>query len=263
MSSLFRSEAVEHVTRRLSGEVLIGAPLSVRALSAGLAAVVFCALIFVSLGTYARKETASGWLVPVGGLVEVTTPSGGRVTALGAPEGGALVPGTVLATIAAPDQSAGAGTRVASPVAGRLAMAMAKPDQVLRPGAVVGVVIPSNTKLEAELYLPSRAAGSVRPGQAVTLHYQAFPYQKFGAGDGIVRTVSLVAAAPSDISNPAMRFQEPMYRARVELGRDFIMTYGKKTPLLPGMLINADVVIDRRSLLEWVLDPLYAVGRRQ
>jgi membrane fusion protein len=28
------------------------------------------------------------------------------------------------------------------------------------------------------------------------------------------------------------------------------------------MLVTADVVIDRRSLLEWLLDPLYAVGRR-
>ena len=25
---------------------------------------------------------------------------------------------------------------------------------------------------------------------------------------------------------------------------------------------SADVVIDRRSLLEWLLDPLYAAGRR-
>jgi membrane fusion protein len=28
------------------------------------------------------------------------------------------------------------------------------------------------------------------------------------------------------------------------------------------MLLTADVVVDRRSLLQWLLDPLYAAGRR-
>jgi len=28
------------------------------------------------------------------------------------------------------------------------------------------------------------------------------------------------------------------------------------------MLLSADIVFDRRSLLEWLFDPLYAVARR-
>jgi hypothetical protein len=38
--------------------------------------------------------------------------------------------------------------------------------------------------------------------------------------------------------------------------------HGQAVPLQPGMLVNADVVFDRRTLLQWLLDPLYAAGRR-
>ena len=30
----------------------------------------------------------------------------------------------------------------------------------------------------------------------------------------------------------------------------------------PGMLVSAEIVFDRRNLLEWLFDPIYAVGRR-
>ena len=56
--------------------------------------------------------------------------------------------------------------------------------------------------------------------------------------------------------------QEPVFRVRVRLAKDTIMAYGQDLPLQPGLLLSADVIIDRRSLIEWLLDPLYAVGRR-
>ncbi len=38
--------------------------------------------------------------------------------------------------------------------------------------------------------------------------------------------------------------------------------YGDAIPLQPGMLLAADIVFDRRSLIEWLFDPIYAVARR-
>jgi len=35
--------------------------------------------------------------------------------------------------------------------------------------------------------------------------------------------------------------------------------YGKPVALQPGMQLEADVLIENRKLIEWVLDPLYTL----
>ena len=92
--------------------------------------------------------------------------------------------------------------------------------------------------------------------------YQAFPYQTFGAARGSVRSISRTVLAPSELAIPGLTVQEPVFRVRVALDRQFVSAYGEKVPLQPGMLLTADVITDRRNLLQWLLDPLYAVGRR-
>jgi len=74
--------------------------------------------------------------------------------------------------------------------------------------------------------------------------------------------VSRTVLAPAEVAIPGLQIQEPVFRVRVKMKRDSVSAYGQTVPLQPGMLLTADVVIDRRSLLEWLLDPLYAAGRR-
>jgi membrane fusion protein len=151
---------------------------------------------------------------------------------------------------------------VVATVPGRVAALPVEAGQTVTAGAAVAVLTPGDSALVAELYAPSRAAGFVREGQTVRLMYQAFPHQKFGAGEGVVTTVSRTVLAPSEVAIPGLQVQEPVFRIRVKLARESVAAYGEALPLQPGMLLSADVVIDRRSLLEWLLDPLYAVGRR-
>lgn len=151
---------------------------------------------------------------------------------------------------------------VVATVAGRVAALPVVAGQTVTPGAVVAVLTAGDSVLEAELYAPSRAAGFVREGQEVRLLYQAFPHQKFGTGEGVVTSVSRTVLAPAEVAIPGLQVQEPVFRVRVELAKDSVAAYGENLPLQPGMLVSADVVIDRRSLLEWLLDPLYAAGRR-
>jgi len=152
---------------------------------------------------------------------------------------------------------------VAATVSGRVAALPVEVGQAVAPGAVVAVMTAGNAALEAELYAPSRAAGFVREGQTVRLMYQAFPHQKFGTGSGVVTSVSRTVLAPAEVAIPGLQMQEPVFRVRVKLDRQEVSAYGEDLALQPGMLLSADVIIDRRSLLEWLLDPLYAVGRRQ
>ncbi|WP_322015530.1 HlyD family secretion protein [Paraburkholderia sp. J12] len=126
-------------------------------------------------------------------------------------------------------------------------------------------IVPKDAVLRAELYAPSRAIGFVRPGQNVLLRFQAYPYQKFGHQTGIVESVSRTALTPEEISEVGMSLagmsdREPRYRIIVRLPAQTIRAYGAQQPLQAGMLIDADILQEKRRLYEWVLEPLYSLS---
>jgi membrane fusion protein len=151
---------------------------------------------------------------------------------------------------------------IVAPMTGRIAALPVASGQPISSGATLAVITPVSSKLEAELLTPSRAVGFIAPGQEVQLQLQAFPYQRFGVVRGTIKTVSSTVLGPSEISIPGLKIEEPVFRVRVTLPREAVEAYGKSYALQPGMLLSADIVFDRRSLLQWLFDPLYAVGRR-
>lgn len=74
--------------------------------------------------------------------------------------------------------------------------------------------------------------------------------------------MSSTVLGPSDITVTGLDIHEPVFRVRAALSRQGIEAYGETVPLQPGMLLSADIVFDRRTLVQWLLDPLYAAGRR-
>jgi membrane fusion protein len=123
-------------------------------------------------------------------------------------------------------------------------------------------IIPGGAVLQAHLYAPSRAIGFIRPADHVLLRYQAFPYQKFGHARGIVASVSRTALSASEIAGVptvAAGTGEPLYRITVILARQTITAYGNPQPLQAGMLVDADILQEKRKLYEWVLEPLYSL----
>jgi membrane fusion protein len=119
-------------------------------------------------------------------------------------------------------------------------------------------IVPNDSILQAELFVPARAIGFVQPGQKVRILYEAFPYQQFGTYGGRVDEVSQTILTKSDNSGP-IELKEPAYRVKVALDRPDIDAYGKKIPLEPDMLLRADIILEKRSLMRWFLDPLLSV----
>jgi membrane fusion protein len=137
-------------------------------------------------------------------------------------------------------------------------------------------IVPTDEKLEAQLYSPSRAIGFVHPGQRVLLRYQSYPFQRFGHYEGRVESVSRSAVSPAELppqlaglpaliagtAGGAANAAEPVYSITVSLARQTVAAYGQPAQLQAGMLLEADVVLERRRLIEWVFDPLYAAAGR-
>ncbi|WP_439375361.1 HlyD family efflux transporter periplasmic adaptor subunit [Bradyrhizobium sp. DASA03120] len=144
---------------------------------------------------------------------------------------------------------------IKAPTSGRVSTLQATVGQVADPRQMQLEIIPLEAQLQAQLFFPTRAFGFVRPGQPVRLLYDAFPYQKFGAYGGSVTEVSHAVLTPNETTGP-ITLKEPAYRVTVALDRPDIDAYGRKMPLQPDMLLRADVILEQRSLIRWLLDPV-------
>jgi membrane fusion protein len=157
---------------------------------------------------------------------------------------------------------------ISAPQDGIVTAIQVEPGGNARPNVPLMSVVPTNSVLQAQLFSPSRAIGFVRPGQHVLLRYQAFPYQKFGLYEGVVASVSRSAVGPSELAPQLAGLtslygaNEPVFRITVDLAQQTATAYGEAVPLQPGMQLEGDVMIEKRRLIQWVFDPLYALTGR-
>jgi membrane fusion protein len=147
---------------------------------------------------------------------------------------------------------------IRAPITGRVSALQASPGKLAEPDQLQLEIIPAST-LKAELLVPSRSIGFVRVGQPVGIRFDAFPYQNFGRYKGTITEISHNILTRSDVSPGLITLEEPVYRVTAALERQDISAYGKSMPLQAGMLLKADVILDKRSLMQWVLDPLLSI----
>ena len=151
---------------------------------------------------------------------------------------------------------------VTAPVAGVIAAQLVRPGQAVQAGQPLLSLLPGQGTLQAHLLAPSRAVGFIEPGDKVMLRYQAYPYQKFGHHTGRVASISRSALTRSELQALSSVYQgdEPVYRITVDLPRQYITAYGRHENLKPGMLLDADIMGEKRRLIEWLVEPLYSVA---
>lgn len=122
-------------------------------------------------------------------------------------------------------------------------------------------IISPNSPLQAVLLAPSRAIGFVEIGQSIKTKFDSFPYQKFGSHEAKISVISEAPILPSDITGP-VQTSEPVYLIYAELSQTNIPAYGQSREIQPSMRLNADIILERRTLIEWVLEPLYSLRGR-
>jgi membrane fusion protein len=150
-----------------------------------------------------------------------------------------------------------------APRDGVVSAVLFKPGQMVSAAQPLLSILPRGSRLQAQLLVPSRAIGFIEPGSRVVLRYQAFPYQKFGQQYGRVADISRSALSPADVGAlVGQQAREPLYRVQVDLDRQTVPAYGKAESLKSGMALEADILMERRRLIEWVFEPLYGIGHR-
>lgn len=128
---------------------------------------------------------------------------------------------------------------------------------VVDPGPI-GIAAPGAgmpASLEAELYLPDRLLESSAVGSEVLLRYDAFPYQHYGQYRGRIVRIADSPLPASHAGGPAG--DGPLYLAVVALNDQNVHSDGGRIHALrPGQRLQADIVLEKRRLYEWILEPL-------
>lgn len=113
-------------------------------------------------------------------------------------------------------------------------------------------LVPITDTLEADVQIDSQDIGYIKLGARADIKVDAFPFQKHGTLTGKLRTVSQDAfrrdAAPGG--------SETYYGGRITLETTHLENMPTNTKLLPGMTLNAELVVGKRSIISYLLWPL-------
>ncbi|SFH09071.1 HlyD family secretion protein [Methylobacterium gossipiicola] len=154
------------------------------------------------------------------------------------------------------------GIEVRAPEAGVLTSIRVQAGQGVAAGATLLTLLPSEGRLQANLFVESSAIGFIDSGEPVMLRYAAFPFQRFGLYRGVVSEVTRAPLEAADAPEPGRaKGGDGIYRIIVRPDEDSVIAYGERRRLEAGMRVEADIALEQRPLYRWLLDPLYRVKR--
>lgn len=109
---------------------------------------------------------------------------------------------------------------------------------------------PTTRRLQAKLQLPESGLPRLATRQRIRFLFDAFPYQRYGAVNGVVDWISPAAVARSEGAG---------FVALASLEKNEIRAGGSAYPLEPGMQGQARITVGRRALIEYLIEPLRQV----
>ena len=165
--------------------------------------------------------------------------------------------------------------RIVAPIDGTVQqIAVTTVGQVVTSGQPLMVIVPSSGALEVMALVQNQDIGFIKPDQEVVLKVEAFPFSHYGTLKGTVKRISneavdsQEATASSDASTLArpingsavtgsQKVQNLVYPVTVQLEQTSINADGKDVPLMPGMMVTAEVQTGSRRVIQYLLAPIW------
>ncbi len=156
---------------------------------------------------------------------------------------------------------------------GRIAAINVREGAEVKYGDTLAAIGNPDEPITIGLQAPSKTMGLLTLQQRVVLKYDAFPYKTFGVKYGRIiaigkQPLSLPKEDEASGLDAALAKAGPRpppqskFLVEVEPEEKTIVAYGSERPILIGSTLSADVVVERRRLIDWVLDPILAMRGR-
>ncbi len=135
-----------------------------------------------------------------------------------------------------------------SPVRGLVQNIYVTSGSVITPGQTVAEIVPVEGDLVVEVRLNPKDIGVVEPGMPAILRFNAYDFARYGGVEG---TVSKISA--TTLSTQA---GTPYYKVLIAPAHMNIGGKEGENPILPGMVVQADIRAGERTLLEYLTKPI-------
>lgn len=124
---------------------------------------------------------------------------------------------------------------------------------VLRAGDELMQISPTEDDMVVEIKVNPVDIGQLHPGLTATIKLDAFDYSIFGALSGALTYISSDTLTEQDGLGQSRMY----YRASVRIDPQRINVKLAQVPLKPGMTASVDIRTDSRSVLQYLLKPLF------
>ena len=122
---------------------------------------------------------------------------------------------------------------------------------VAKTGEALVKLVPLNEPIEAEARISPQDVGFIRQGDACKIKIDAFPFQKHGELQGVLKSIG-----EDTVTDPARQNEGPYYLGRVTLKSTELRKVPEDTRLIPGMSLSAEIVVGQRTVISYILYPM-------
>lgn len=137
--------------------------------------------------------------------------------------------------------------------------------RVVGSGADIMAIVPSDDTLLIEANIGPADIAFIRPGEKVNVKFTAYDFSRYGGLDGKVERIGVdtVTDEPSRQARqgqPAASYYPITVRTeKNSLGKDH---NGNELPIIPGMVVEVDILTGKKTILEYLLMPLSRARER-
>jgi HlyD family secretion protein len=139
-------------------------------------------------------------------------------------------------------------TTITAPVSGLITtLNVRSSGAVLQTGETIATIAPAGARLLAETRVPNKDIAFIDKGLPAKLKFDAFPFQDYGTIDGEVVEVSPDAQTDQQLGS--------FYKVTIAPKQIQIAAQGRNMPLRPGLVLTAEIITERESILSLILEP--------
>jgi len=119
---------------------------------------------------------------------------------------------------------------------------------VIKPGDNLIEIVPTEGGLLIEAKVKPSDIAFIYPGQNAVVKVTAYDFSVYGSLDGIVSTIS-----PNTETDEK---ENVYYIVRIQTNKKYLGTAQKPLKIIPGMMVNVDIITGEKTVLEYILKPL-------
>ncbi|MGQ3889830.1 HlyD family secretion protein [Legionella sp. CNM-1927-20] len=147
---------------------------------------------------------------------------------------------------------------VYSPIDGVIAANIFKEGQYVNLVKPLVKILPINSELIANLFIPANQIGFINKDSNITVRYDAYPYKRFGSYHAVIDSIDETILTDNE-DEKSIQVGYPYFKVNARLNSQYVMVYGQPKKLQQGLTITAIISGPKRKIWQWILDPIFSM----